>query len=157
MRARPHLLALLLVVTAAAAPSAQTVPTSLPDRARAAEHVVVATVARVDPVFQRNRFGDELIVSRVLLLVEEHLKGSGAQNMVMEIEGGTIGDLTLDVSDLPVVRVGDRGVFFAARGESGALVPNQRGEGILLLDGSNKVKGRALTLDEIRAQVASAH
>ena len=74
----------------------------------------------------------------------------------VEIEGGTIGDLTLRVSDLSPVAPGDRAVFYLERTARGALVPHLRGQGMLRLDRSNRVPGSSLTLDEIRRTVADA-
>ena len=74
--------------------------------------MVVAQVVDVQSRFATNRFGDQLIVSTVVLDVAETLKGQAARTLNVEIEGGTVGDLTLKVSDLPSFRPGDRAMFF---------------------------------------------
>ena len=131
----------------------------LPLLARGAERVVVATVTRVEPVFQKNEFGDQLIVSRTHLHVETELK-RGAQKtgepVVLELEGGTIGDLTLEVSDLPTLTRGERAIVFLRRNSRGAVVPHGRGQGILELDSSDHVRGTGLTLSDVRKAVESA-
>jgi len=124
--------------------------------ARGADRVVVATVTRVAPVFQTNEFGDELIVSRTHLHVDAVLKPdrrTDEQTLVLEVEGGTIGDLTLEVSDLPTLQRGERAVVFLRRNSRGAIVPHGRGHGILKLDASDRIKGTQLTLSTVRQAV----
>jgi hypothetical protein len=130
----------------------------LVDIARGAHRVVVATVTHVQPVFQVNEYGDQLIVSRTHLRVDEVLKGSRAdgQTVVMEVEGGTLGDLTMTVSDLPVMSRGERAVVFLRQNTRGAMVPHERGDGILKLDSSDHVRESGLSLAAIRKAVASS-
>ena len=125
-------------------------PVEIPDRIRGAERVVVAQVGHVESHFQRNHYGDELIVSRVVLEVGETLKGSHAPTLTFSIEGGTVGEVTMRVSDLPELEPGERAVFFLDRGEADLHVPHLRGQGILKLDDSDRVEGTSLTLDMIR-------
>ena len=141
----------------AAVVSAQTgAPADVPTQARGAKRIVVGRILDVQAQFQTNRFGDQLIVSHVLLEVSETLKGAPAAQLRMAVEGGTVGDLTLRVSDLPTVQSGDRGVFFLDDDGSGGHVPHDRGRGVLKLDGSDRVEGTPLTLDDVRQQVRSA-
>ena len=131
-------------------------PSDLTGLARAAERVVVATVTRVEPVFQKNEHGDDLIVSRTHLRIDKVLKSNRPaqeEAVVVEVEGGTIGDLTLDVSDLPTLERGERAVLFLSKNARGANVPQGRGEGILKLDPADRVTGTGLTLAEVRAAV----
>jgi hypothetical protein len=144
----------LLVVTAHAA-AAVFIPVSLPDRARGAERIVVASVENVTATWETNEFGDKLIVSHVTLRVEESLKGRSTQVLSMDLDGGTIGNLTLQVSSLPKLSPGERAVFFLATGRSDHYVPHLRGQGILKLDAQNKVRGSSVDLNTIRATVAS--
>ena len=131
-------------------------PSDLPTRTRAAQRVVVGRILDVQAQFQTNRFGDQLIVSNVLLEVSETLKGASSAQLRLAIEGGTVGDLTLRVSDLPTVQAGDRGVFFLDDDGSGGHVPHDRGRGVLKLTGSDQVEGSTLTLDDVRQQVRGA-
>ena len=125
-------------------------PVSIPERFRTADAAVVARITAVRPAYERNQWGDELIISHTVLAVEEALKGAPGQSVAFDVEGGTVGEITLRVSDMPEVKVGDRGVFFLKRGRSSAHVPHLRGQGILLLDESDRVRGTNLTLGEIR-------
>ena len=160
MKHVPALLVAALVFTGLPA-QAQGPRTDLTSLARTADRVVVATVTLVDPVFQSNEFGDRLIISRTHLRVDSILKnasGRGAedQDLVMELEGGTIGDLTLTVSDLPVLKRGERAVVFLRQNSHGGLEPHGRGEGILKLDAADRVTGSAVTLSAIRDAVNAA-
>jgi hypothetical protein len=142
---------LLLPGTAAA----QDPAAGLAERADGAERVVVGRVTSVNGVWQKNEFGDRLIVSVVRVAVEETLKGEAQTTMELEVEGGTIGDLTLHVSDITPVVPGDRAVFYVRRSPRGVLVPHRRGLGLLKLDRSQRVAGSNLTLDEVRRAVRS--
>lgn len=123
----------------------------IPERAKGAETVVVGTVVDVHSSFRTNASGDQLIVSRAVVLVDEQLKGPGQSSTIeVDIEGGTVGDLTLTVSDMPSIAIGERATFFLNRGESGVHVPHLRGLGILKLDKHGRVPGSSLTLTQIR-------
>jgi len=92
------------------------------------------------------------IVSVVSVTVDETLRGPSQQAVDVEVEGGTIGDLTLQVSDLETFTPGDRGVFYLKRGSRGSLVPHLRGQGLLKLDGSDRVRGSNVTLADVRRE-----
>lgn len=148
--------AYLLVTVFAFGPaiSAQA-PVPLAERARGAERVVVGRVASVTPQWQVNEFGDRLIVSSLRVTVSETLKGEPGAAIDVEVEGGTIGQLTLHVSDQIQFAPGDRATFFLKRNARGAFVPHLRGQGLIRLDASNRVPGSSLTLDVIRREVAA--
>ena len=133
----------------------QEAPVPLADRARGAERIVVGRVDSVNPVWRVNEFGDRLITSVVHVVVEENLKGQARPTRDVEVEGGTIGGLTLHVSDLATFAPGDRAVFYVKRSPRGAFVPHLRGQGLLKLDRSNRVAGTSLTLQELRRTAAA--
>ena len=118
--------------------------------------MVVGTVDRVVPMAVQNEYGDQLIISRTTVVVEEVLQGSPTETLTVDIEGGTLDDLTLEVSDMPSVKQGDRGVFFVARSAGGSHVLHRRGEGLLRLRQNEVVDRPGLTLDSIRRQLATA-
>src|SRR6186713_2596277 len=131
--------ALVLVAVCAAAAGLSASggpPVDVAARAKGAARVVVATVSEVRPRFDVNEFGDHIIVSQAWVEVEESLKGQPTQSVPVDIEGGTIGALTLNVSDMPTLREGDRAVFFlnAIVSNSGAHRLHRRGLGVLKLD-----------------------
>lgn len=122
------------------------------ERIRGAEHVVVGVVTDVTPVLQENEFGDQLIVSRTTVAVEETLKGpTNLTTVEIEVEGGTIDGLSLAVSDVEPVVFGDRGVFMLMRIGQGNYVPHLRGQGLLTLDASEQVRGEPWSLADVRA------
>lgn len=131
-------------------------PPTIAAQARSSRKVVVARVADVRSRFDTNKYGDRLIVSDVWLEVEETLKGTAAGGMQATVEGGTVGELTLTVSDMPVLEPGDRAVFFLDEQPSGRHVPHGRGFGILEIDGAGRVAHQAQTLDDVRRAVRAA-
>jgi hypothetical protein len=135
---------------------AQDMAVPLAERARGAERVVVGRVAAITPEWRTNEFGDRLIVSLVRVNVDETLKGQPLPAVDVEVEGGTIGEVTLRVSDLASFAPGDRAVFYLRRSPRGSLVPHLRGQGLLKLDRADRVPGSSLTLQEIRRTVAAA-
>jgi len=149
-------LGLLLTLVTGRLVAERTVPMPLVERARGAERVVLARVVSVAPVWRHNEFGDQLIVSIARLAVDETLKGEHTGVVEVEIEGGSIGELTLRVSDLAPVVTGERGVYYLRRSRLGSFVPHLRGQGILKLDVTDRVPGSSLTLGEIRRTVAAA-
>jgi hypothetical protein len=149
---------LLVLLAALSLPAvhAQSLPAPLVERARGAERVVVGRVASTGAIWRVNEHGDRLIVTIVRLVAGETLKGQPQPTLDIELEGGTIGDLTLKVSDLPSVAAGERAIFYLQRNILGALVPYRRGDGILKLDQRDRIAGSATTLDEVRRTVAAA-
>jgi hypothetical protein len=122
-------------------------------RAKGAERVVVAAVENVQPIYAKNEFGDDLIVTRTLVRISEVMKGkdiAAGEAMDVDVEGGTVGDITLRVSDMPSVARGEKAILFLTRSKNGRLVPHMRGLGILKLDKSGRVQGTDVTLDELR-------
>jgi hypothetical protein len=131
-------------------------PVDIPERARRADTVVVATATSVKPTWRTNAYGDRLIVSEVVLTVQETLKGSSAGTVQMDLEGGTLDGVTLRVSSLPDLKPGERAVFFLDRTLSGSHVPHLKGLGILKLDGTDRVIDSSLQLADIRQMVLGA-
>jgi hypothetical protein len=155
---RYALAAAFAVVLSATIPAAAgpQVPRSVADRTRTSERVVVATVTKLQSRYETNRFGDRLIVSTATLAVDEVMKGEAAGAVELDIEGGTVGEITLRVSDLPALEPGQRAVFFLARGSNGAFVPHLRGQSIVGLDRQSRVRGTDVSLDDVRRQVHAA-
>lgn len=152
-----HPFVLLLVIALSAAQAfAQPRDVSVGERARGAERVVVGRVASVAPAWRTNDFGDRLIVSTVHVVVEETLKGTAQPSVDVEVEGGTIGTLTLRVSDLAEFVPGDRAVFYLERNRRGALVPHRRDLGLQRLDARGRARENGATLEDIRREVRAS-
>jgi hypothetical protein len=129
----------------------------LAERARGADRVVVGRVASVTANWQVNEFGDRLIVSTLRVDVDESLKGQASAAVDVEVEGGTIGTLTLHVSDQAPLAAGDRAVFFVRRTPRGTFAPHLRGHSLLKLDAANRVAGTTITLDDVRRELGAAN
>jgi hypothetical protein len=131
-------------------------PVALEERGKGAARVIVGRTLAIETRIDRNDFGDELIFSRVLVQVEETLKGDDAAFAWIDVEGGSHADLTLRVSDLPEMQPDERAVYFLGRARNGVHTPHLRGQGILKLDDQGLVRGTSLRVDEIRRVVQSA-
>ena len=131
-------------------------PTDIAAHSRGAGKVVVARISVVHSAFATNRFGDQLIVSNAVLEVLETLKGAPQAVTTVTVEGGTVGDLTLRVSDMQELKEGERAVFFLDADGNGN-VPHGRGRGILKLDDDDRVQGSSLTLEQLKGAVRNAN
>jgi hypothetical protein len=147
---------LMVCVAAATVFASNQRPVDIDTRAKGASQVVVARVVDTFSTFGVTEHGDQVILTHTQLQVEEALKGSPNQLVPLTIEGGTVGDLTLRVSDMPTLKNGDRGVFFLDADGHGGNRPHGRGLGVLKLDANNVVSGSDLTLVDIRKMVRAA-
>ena len=124
----------------------------LSQRGREAQLVVGGSVVDVVSRFDTNQWGDQLIVSTAAVEVEETLKGRATSVVRVTFEGGTVGDLTLKVSDIPELQTGNRAVMFLDADRSG-FVPHGRGPDVFLkLDSSERAENN-MNLDDIRRAV----
>ncbi len=107
----------------------------LPPGIDGAELVVVGKVEDVRSDFGENERGDELILSTVTLSVQESLRGEAPPVIEFEIEGGTVDDLTLKVSDAPELRPGDVGAFALREDRvKEGWVPNWGTDGVRVIE-----------------------
>jgi hypothetical protein len=148
----------LLAITSAAVAASETRLATLDERIKGADDVVVATVRGVTAEWRENEHGDRVIVSRLVLDVDESIKGAGPSTMVLEMEGGTLDGLTLRVSSLPLIQQpGDRAVFFLDNASRGVYTPHLRGQGILFLDTNDVIRGSSYRVDDVRARARALH
>lgn len=151
----PSVLLCVLLVAGGSRASGQTAPDAA-GLVGSAEVVVVAEIEELRARFERNRHGDQLIVSDVYARVQESLRGSHVSALIVTtIEGGTIGDLTLRVSDLPQLTPGDRAVMLLDSAGPGRFAVRGRGRGLLRLKGE-RIEGSALTLADVRRAARGA-
>jgi hypothetical protein len=121
-------------------------------RLRLAERAVVGTVLDVQPSWRENKWGDRLIVSRARVKPAETLKGETASaDLSVDVEGGTLGSVTLEVSHAPRLAAGERAVFLLKRGDQGGFVPAGGAEAVLKLTPQDTVAGTTLRLADLRA------
>lgn len=147
--------ACVVVLQAGSLMAAKFIPVAVPERIRGSERVVVATVSQVETSLEKTAEGDEIVMSHFVLLVDESLKGSKERRIALDMEGGTFGDITLDVSSLPKLQIGDRAVFFLER-RRGVYHPYLQGQGVVKLQSDGSVKNTSLTLDAIRQMAAAS-
>ena len=124
----------------------------LDERVRGAERIVGGHVMMVRSEFTTNEFGDRLIVTRARVVVSEVLKGRvPTSTMEVDLEGGTVGRLRLQVSDMPEVGPGDHVVFMLRENATGRQVPSMRGQGVFKLNRQGRDDEQGITLEDIRA------
>ena len=141
------LLATAMSIQLAAEP---TTPADLKKALQAASFTLVGTVTDTKPSRRRSAWGDELIVTTAVLRTDEVLKGAPPTWVPIELEGGTIGDITMEASHTPLVHKGDRAVFLVDRLSDGRYTAHQRGAGILKLRADDRLEDSTLGLNEIR-------
>ena len=152
---RSLLLASLLTAGAPSASIAEP-PAHLQQRFQGAQRAVVARVAAVQARWDRNEWGDQLIVSRMTVDVEETLKGFSRKRLEVDVEGGTLDGLTLHVSHQVELAPGDRAIFILNETTTGVHTPHRKGLGLMRLDGNNRVEGTFTTLADVRTAARSA-
>ena len=100
----------VLLAASSAQPTTIIAPT-FDEMVARAESVVVARVAAIQSSWVVSRDG-RTIVTDVTLSIEQTLKGPTHAERTLEFLGGTVGDDTLRVVDMPAFHVGDRDVLF---------------------------------------------
>jgi hypothetical protein len=127
-----------------------------PADALSAAFSIVGTVNETRPARRRSSFGDEIIVTTAIIRVGETLRGKGPAWLALEVEGGTINDITMEASDTPLLNRGDRAVFLIDRLPDGRFVPHRRGSGILRLQADDHIRDSTLTLADVRRLASEA-
>lgn len=130
------------------------VPTDLATRLRGASRTVVGSVARLEPRMVRTPRGDELIVTRTWVRVEEALKGRADTYLAVDVEGGTFGDISMRASDITPLAVGERAVLLVEPTADGGWRLYRRGLGLLRLTPDNRVRDLGVSLAELRRVAA---
>ena len=148
--------ALMLVVLTGGAAAADNDAETLNAAIRQAAFTLVGTVTETRASRRRSSFGDEVIVTTAVIQVVERLRGASPSWLPVEVEGGTVGDVTMEVSDTPLLRRGDRAVFLVDRLKDGRYVPHDRGRGIAPLLPDDRIKDSSLTLEAVRQIAAEA-
>ena len=150
------LLVVLVCLSAGGTSASVDSAADVPARAKGATRVVIGTVVDVRARFDTSEWGDQLIVTDAVVGVDENLKGSFSSSVVVTVEGGSVGGLTLEVSDMPSLKKGERAVFFLENARNGGLKPNGRGHGVLKIDDSDRIVGSNMTVDDVKRIVRDA-
>lgn len=133
-----------------------TTPTALKSAVQQAKFALVGTVTDTHASRRKSQWGDEIIVTRAVLRTDEVLKGGPPSWVPIDLEGGTVDGITMEVSHTPLVWRGERAVFLVDQLADGRFIAHDRGAGILKLRPDDRVADSALTLNEIRALAREA-
>ncbi len=116
------LAALLFLPTSLAAQRREPIPSpfaplGIAKMSELATQVVAGTIERMESTWNHDH---SRIYTRVTMSVERVLSGQAGSRIVFRIPGGTVGDTTVMVSEMPHFRVGEQTVVFL-RGSRGRL------------------------------------
>jgi len=116
------LVALFLVPAGLAAQQREPIPSpfaplGIQKMSELATQVVAGTIERMESTWNHDH---SRIYTRVTMRVERVLSGQAGRRIVFRIPGGTVGDTTVMVSEMPHFRVGEETVVFL-RGTRGRL------------------------------------
>lgn len=92
-------------------------PLGLPRMSELATQVVAGTVERMEGTWNHDR---SRIQTRITLRVERVLAGQAGERLVFRIPGGTVGETTVLVSEMPRFQMGEEVLVFL-RGSRGRL------------------------------------
>src|SRR5512143_2552424 len=90
---------LILVILLLASNPAQATKISKADLE--ATHILMGKIDRIESFFGVNERGDQIILSHVRVKALKWIKGDRSSSVEFIVEGGTVGDLSLRVSDIP--------------------------------------------------------
>lgn len=94
------------------------------------KHAVVGRVVSSSSAWIVNSYGDQLIETTLGVLVDHKIKGSADGLIYVLIEGGTVGDTTLEVSSQTSLSVGDIVALYLDDGPGiGVYKPHNKGKG----------------------------
>ena len=128
----------------------------LATRVRGASRAVVVTVVQLDSRWVTNPHGDRIIVTRTIARIDEALKGPRTGSLVVELEGGTVGEVSMRVSDMDLLPIGARAVLLIEPNPDGTWRPHRRGFGVLRIDAGDRVAGVGLDLADVRRVAVAA-
>ena len=104
-------MAFCTLVALAAARAMTVIPPTFDELVAQAEVIFQGTVTNVTSQWV-GEAGQRHIVTYVALQVEEPIKGSPGATYTIRMLGGTVGDQTMEVSESPKFKVGDRDILF---------------------------------------------
>jgi hypothetical protein len=128
-------------------PAGGTDTQKLIDHVNDADRIVKGSVSSVTSRYTSTENGDHLIMSTIVIAVDETLKGRKASTVTVQTIGGTVGTVTMGTSDYEATfTAGDSVVAFIARD---FVIP----QGWLKLDAAgNTVSGHA-SVAQVRAAI----
>ena len=116
-----------------------------------AKFALVGTITETHASKRRSSWGDDIIVTTAIIRTDETLRGAPPTWTALELEGGTLNGVTMEASETPLTRQGERAVFLVDQLPDGRFVAHGRRLGILKLRTDDRVENSELTLNEVRA------
>jgi hypothetical protein len=104
-------LAFCAILAVAAARATTVIPPSFDQLVGQAQLIFEGTVTEVKSEWA-GEGGQRRIVSYITFKVDDPLKGNPGTSYTIRMLGGTVGDETMEVSDSPKFKVGDRDILF---------------------------------------------
>jgi len=141
---------LLFVVAAAQGTPAQPQTAALNAALKQAKFAIVGTITETRASRRRSSWGDDIIVTTAIVRTDERLRGVAPSWTALDLEGGTLNGVTMEASDTPLTRRGERAVFLMDQLADGRLIAHGRRTGILKLRPDDRVEDSTLTLDDVR-------
>ena len=90
-------------------------------------HILIGEVEDVQGYFGLNEWDDQLIFSKVKVNVKKELKGKAEKVVSFSVEGGTVGELSLRVSESPAFKKGESYKFYLKKTDSEYKLLKQEG------------------------------
>jgi hypothetical protein len=87
-------------------------------RAKEATNIVVGKIKQIKSFYATNKWGDDLIMSEVTLKVDKVHKGDQVDEVTFIVEGGTVGDIVLRVSSVPLFEEGETMILYLKKKDS---------------------------------------
>ena len=106
-----YLLALTLIGVVSAVTATTVIPPTFDQLVKQAEFIFQGTVTDTRSVWE-GEGGQRHIETYVTFKVDDNVKGDAGASYTIQILGGTVGDQTMEVSDAPKFRIGDRDILF---------------------------------------------
>ena len=149
-----RIFALLSMVFIATIAFAMEVPVTLEQLTHDSDRIIRGRVMSISSHKGANEFGDELIFTDVVVRADEALKGDRSQ-LKLTVEGGTVGGVTLAVSDSPQFRVGEEIVIFAKKDVS-TFRPTYRSQSKYTVSADGTVHPKGMPYDEFKKKILDA-
>ena len=112
MKKAKHLLVLVGVILATlSAPATTVIPPTFDQLVNDAEFIFQGNVTDVRSQWV-GEGGQRQIVTYITFTVEDAVKGSPGTSYTIRMLGGTVGDITMAISDAPQFKVGDKDILF---------------------------------------------
>jgi hypothetical protein len=130
---------------------------SLANQTKHSEYVLKGKATAIEVFEESNIYGDQLIMTRVTVSVDEDLKGISAEVIKVDMVGGTLEGITMGSSKEPEpLKPNEQAVLFLKREAPGLYRLVDGESGFYKLKGGVASEHGNLTFDEIRSVVKNS-